>query len=315
MQLPTIDDINDARDALRGIAIRTPVLRLNVDTGPAIWLKLENLQPTGSFKLRGAAAVLANADSDDVADGIVTASAGNMGLGAAWFARRLGVRCTVIVPPTAPESKITAMESLGADVIRVTHDQWWKAFVERRAEGIDGVFIHAFDDPRVMAGNGTIAAEILEDLPQTTAVLAPWGGGGLSCGIASALQALAPAVRVYATEVATAAPFTAALAAGGPVQVDMTPSFVDGIGSRTVLQPMYDRAVHLGIGALTASVDDVADALVMLLERNHVLAEGAGATPVAAARHSPVFSASDTVVCVVSGGMIDRSILAGLLSR
>ncbi len=313
--LPTMDDFASARNALRGIAIRTPLIRLNVDTGPAIWLKLENLQPTGSFKLRGAAAVLAGADKDDVAAGIVTASAGNMGLGAAWFARRLGVRCTVIVPPTAPESKITAMESLGADVIRVSHDQWWTAFVERRVDGIDGVFIHAFDDPQVMAGNGTIAFEIIEDLPQTTAVLVPWGGGGLTCGIAAAMRTLAPAVRMYATEVASAAPLRAALAAGGPVTVDMAPSFVDGIGSRTVLPSMYDRAVDLGIGALTANVDDIADTVVMLLERNHVLAEGAGATPVACAMQAAGFDASDTIVCVVSGGMIGRETVAELLSR
>jgi threonine dehydratase len=313
--LPTIDDVHAAREAIRGFAIRTPLVRLNRETGPAIWLKLENLQPTGSFKLRGAAAVLGGASTDDVAAGIVTASAGNMGLGAAWFAKRLGVRCTVLVPPTAPESKITAMEDLGAIVLRVTHDQWWTAFVDRRADGIDGVFIHAFDDPRVMAGNGTIACEILEDLPATTAILVPWGGGGLSCGIAATTQTLAPAVRVFATEVASAAPLAAAVAAGGPVNVDMTPSFVDGIGSRTVLQPMYDRAAHLGIGTLVASVDDVADALVMLLERNHVLAEGAGATPVACALQPAAFTAEDTVVCVVSGGMIDRSTVIELLSR
>jgi threonine dehydratase len=313
--LPTIEDVRAARDAMRGIAIRTPLVRLNLETGPAIWLKLENLQPTGSFKLRGAAAVLGGASKDDVAAGIVTASAGNMGLGAAWFAKRLGVRCTVLVPPTAPESKINAMENLGATVLHVTHDQWWTAFVERRADGIDGVFIHAFDDPRVMAGNGTIAMEILDDLPETTTVLVPWGGGGLSCGIAATTAALAPAVKVYATEVVTAAPLSAALAAGRPVSVDMTPSFVDGIGSRTVLQPMYDRAVHLGIGALVAPVDDVADALVTLLERNHVLAEGAGATPVACALQSGVFTEADTIVCVVSGGMIDRSAVVELLSR
>jgi threonine dehydratase len=314
--LPTMQDVAAARKALAGVAIRTPLIRLNgvPADGPAIWLKLENLQPTGSFKLRGAAAVLAGATADELAAGIVTASAGNMGLGAAWFARRLGVRCTVLVPPTAPASKIAAMEAQGATVIRVTHDQWWTAFVQRRAEGIDGVFIHAFDDPRVMAGNGTIALEILEDLPATTAILVPWGGGGLTCGIATVTGELAPDVRVYATEVATAAPWAAALAAGGPVTVEMVESFVDGIGSRTVLDSMFPRASALGVGSLVAGVDDVAAALVALLERNHVLAEGAGATPVACALLPGAFTADDTVVCVVSGGMIDRSTVIDLLS-
>ncbi|HEY2793342.1 MAG TPA: pyridoxal-phosphate dependent enzyme [Micromonosporaceae bacterium] len=316
MTLPTLEDVAAAREALAGVAIRTPLIRLNgaPDGGPQIWLKLENLQPTGSFKLRGAAAVLARATADQLAAGIVTASAGNMGLGAAWFARRLGVRCTVLVPPTAPASKIEAMEAQGATVIRVTHDVWWTAFVNRRAEGIEGVFIHAFDDPRVMAGNGTIAMEILEDLPATTAILVPWGGGGLTCGIAAVARELAPSVRVYAAEVDTAAPWSAALAAGAPVTVEMAESFVDGIGSRTVLDSMFPRATELGVGSLVAGVDDVAAALVALLERNHVLAEGAGATPVACALQPGAFTAADTVVCVVSGGMIDRSTILDLLS-
>lgn len=316
--IPTLDDIHAARDAIAGVAIRTPMVRLNVPTGgPEVYLKLENLQPTGSFKLRGAAAALASATPTDVAAGLVTASAGNMGQGAAWFAKRLGVPCTVLVPPTAPAAKIDAMEAYGARVLRVSAEEWWTAFVEHRVEGVDGVFIHAFDDPLVMAGNGTIALEIVEDLPDVSAVVVPWGGGGLSCGIASGLRAVAPEARVYAAEVATAAPLAAALDAGEPVMVDFEPSFVDGIGSRTVLESMYYRAVALRIEAMVAPVDEVAAALLTLLERNRVLAEGAGATPVActlAAARDGVFGEADKVVCIVSGGMIGLDTIAQLIT-
>ncbi len=340
-ELPTAPDIAKAREAVAGVAIRTPLVRLNItadaqrqprggiDTadaqrqprggidaaarGPQIYLKLENLQPIGSFKLRGAAAVLANATADDVAAGIVTASAGNMGQGAAWFARRLGVPCTVVVPPTAPASKIAAMEALGARVVPVSAEAWWDAFVHRRVDGVDGVFIHAFDDVAVMAGNATIGVEIVEDLPSVTHVLVPWGGGGLTCGIATGLASVGAAARVLACEVATAAPLAASLAAGAPTTVDMQPSFVDGIGSRTVLPSMYDRATQLGIASLVAPVTDVAAALRLLLDRNHVLAEGAGATPVACAL-SAGFGADDVVVCVISGGVIGLDTVRELLS-
>ena len=316
--LPTPDEIEAARAAVAGVAIRTPLVRLNLpDGGPDIRLKLENLQPTGSFKLRGAAAVLAGAKAEDLAAGVVTASAGNMGQGAAWFARRLGVPCTVLVPPTAPAAKISAMEALGARVLRVSAEDWWRAFEERRAEGIDGVFIHAFDDPVVMAGNATIGLEIAESAPSTTAVVVPWGGGGLSCGIAAGLRTVGHRARVYAAEVGTAAPLSPSLAAGAPVTIDMRPSFVDGIGSRTVLPSMYERAVALGIESLVAPVDDVAAALRLVLERNRVLAEGAGATAVACALagfRDGVFGLDDTVVCVVSGGVIGLETVAELLA-
>ncbi len=314
--LPTLAEIEKAREAIAGVAIRTPLLRLNTgDDGARIYLKLESLQPTGSFKLRGAASVLAGATAQDVAAGVVTASAGNMGLGAAWFARRLGVPCTVVVPPTAPATKIDAMEAFGARVIPVSAQDWWKAFEERRFDGVPGVFIHAFDDIAVMAGNGTIGLEIAEDLPEVTAVVVPWGGGGLSCGIATALRSVAPACQVYAAEVATAAPLAASLALGAPATVDFQPSFVDGIGSRTVLPSMLDRAIELGIRSLVAPVDEVAAAVRLLIERNHVVAEGAGATSVACAKSGGAGTGpDDTIVCVVSGGMIGLDTIAKLIA-
>jgi threonine dehydratase len=315
-ELPSGTDVARAREAIAGVAIRTPIVRLG--DGSNIYLKLENLQPIGSFKLRGAAAVLANAKPDEIAAGVVTASAGNMGQGAAWFAQRLGVPCTVVVPPTAPAAKIAAMEALGARVLPVSAEAWWDAFVQRRVDGVDGVFIHAFDDPAVMAGNATIGLEIAEDLPATTQVLVPWGGGGLSCGIATGLRSADSNARVYACEVATAAPLAASLAAGAPVTIEMRPSFVDGIGSRTVLPSMFERAAALGIGSLVAPVEEVAAALRLMLERNRVLAEGAGATPVACALagfRDGVFGPGDTVVCVVSGGVIGLDTVAELIAR
>src|SRR5215217_6670728 len=187
--LSTLAEIQAARERIRGGATRTPLVRLNVDDAPAeIYLKLENLQPIGSFKLRGASNAMARLPRAALAEGVLTASAGNMAQGVAWRARELGVPCTVVAPETAPETKVRAVERLGGRVIKVPFEEWWEVFERRAYPGINAHFIHAFDDPDVMAGNGTIALEILEDLPEVDAVVIPWGGGGLTCGIASALR-------------------------------------------------------------------------------------------------------------------------------
>ena len=234
-----LGEIRSARERIAGAAIRTPLVRL-ADTD--VWLKLEVLQPIGSFKIRGAANAMALMDPVELARGVVTASAGNMAQGVAWNARRLGAGCTVVVPDHAPDAKVQAVERLGGRVLKVPFDEWWQAFVDRGRPGLEGAFVHAFDDERVMAGNGTIGLELLEDLPDVETILVPWGGGGLASGIASAVRALRPACRVLAVEVETGAPLTAALAAGEPVTVDYRPSFVDGIGSKTVFASMLDRA-------------------------------------------------------------------------
>ena len=227
--------IQDARRVIADAAIRTPLVRLNLPEAPAeIYLKLENLQPIGSFKIRGAANAIARLSREELELGVVTASAGNMAQGVAWNAQKLGIPCTVIAPDGAPENKIKAIERLGGCVIKVTFDQWWQAFELRAYPGVTGTFIHAFDDLDVMAGNGTIALEILEDLPEPDAVVIPWGGGGLTCGIASALRRLRPECKIFAAEVATGAPLAASLAAGVPTQIDHQPSFVDGIGASCV---------------------------------------------------------------------------------
>ncbi len=312
-QLLSLDDIQAARAAIVGSAIRTPLVRLNVLDAPAeIYLKLENLQPIGSFKIRGATNAMARAPRDNLKRGVLTASAGNMAQGVAWSARRFGVPCTVIAPDTAVETKVRAIERLGARVIKVPFDRWWQTFQERSYPAIDGLFVHAFDDPDVMAGNGTIGLEILEDLPDVDAIVIPWGGGGLTCGIASAVRALRPSVKLFAAEVATAAPLGPSLAAGAPQTVPYEPSFVDGIGSKTVFPRMLALAQRLIDGALVAPLEEVASALRLLVERNRIVAEGAGACPVACALAGR--AGSGKIACIVSGGNIDPGRLCTLLT-
>jgi len=309
----TLSEVNDARRMIAGAAIRTPLVRLNVNDAPAeIYLKLENLQPIGSFKIRGAANAMGHLTPELLSRGVLTASAGNMAQGVAWRARELGIPCTVVAPETAPETKVKAVERLGGRVIKAPFEEWWRAFEERAFPGVDATFVHAFDDPHVMAGNGTIALEIVEDLPEFDAVVIPWGGGGLTCGIAATLRALNSKCRIYACEVAIAAPLTASLAAGSPQSINYTPSFVDGISARFVFPQMFDRARSLIDGSLVADLDQISSALRLMTERNHIIAEGAGACPVACALAGQ--AGGGRVVCIVSGGNIDPAILCGILT-
>jgi threonine dehydratase len=309
---PTLDDVLGARERLRGVAVRTPLVRLGHDVeGAEIHLKLECLQPIGSFKLRGAANAIALAPRADLAAGVWTASAGNMAQGVAWCARRAGVPCTVVVPEHAPDTKVHAIERLGGRVERVPFEDWWRILVERGREGMAGVFVHPVSDPRVIAGNGTVGLEILDDLPDVDAIVVPYGGGGLSCGIATAVRARRPECRVLAAEVETAAPLAASLAAGEMTSVAYVPSFVDGIGATSVLAEMWPLARELLAGSVVVSLREVADALRLLLERNRVLAEGAAAAAVAAALRS---GEAGKVVAVVSGGNIDLAVVARILA-
>ncbi|MEP6729232.1 MAG: pyridoxal-phosphate dependent enzyme, partial [bacterium] len=237
MTAPSLDSINAARARLAGIAVRTPLLRLPGEAD--IHLKLENLQPIGSFKLRGAANAMAVAGDAAMANGVYTASAGNMAQGVAWCARELGVPCRVVVPQHAPKAKTDAIERLGGEVIRVSFEEWWQTLVNKGAPGMDGFFVHPFADEAVMAGNGTIALEIFEDLHDIDAIIVPYGGGGLSCGIAAAVRALSPRTKVFAVEVETAAPLTASFAAGTPTPVTRTQTFIDGMGSGAVFDEMW----------------------------------------------------------------------------
>jgi len=310
---PTIAQVREARQAIARAAIRTPLVRLNTSDAPAeIYLKLENLQPIGSFKIRGAANAIAHMSTVELDRGVVTASAGNMAQGVAWRARELGIPCTVIAPDTAPQTKIDAIERLGGRVLKVSFDEWWRAFEQRAYPGVEGAFIHAFDDLNVMAGNGTIGLEILEDLPDVDAVVVPWGGGGLTCGIASVLKELKPKCKIFAAEVATAAPLIASWKAGAPQVIEPQRSFVDGVGGKSVFPQMFERAKRLIDGPLVAQVKEVASVLRMVAERNRVIAEGAGATPVACALAG--HAGEGKVVCIVSGGNIDLVRLAEILA-
>ena len=308
----SLDDIRRARERIADSVIRTPLVRLNVDD-TQIFLKLENLQPIGSFKLRGAGNAIAIATPKELSKGVYTASAGNMAQGVAWHARRLGISCTVVVPAHAPETKLAAITRLGGKIIKVPFAEWWQVIVDHRYEGLDGLFVHPVSDPAVMAGNGTIGLEIMEDLPDVDTILVPYGGGGLSCGIATAVRALRPDVKIYACEVETSAAFSAALAADMPTKIDYTASFVDGIGSSGVLEEMWPLARRLLDGSIVMSLKEVAEAVRILAERNRVIAEGAGATPVAAALSDQMRGRK--VACVVSGGNIDLEKLAKIFKR
>jgi threonine dehydratase len=310
---PSIEEIREASRRIAGVAVRTPLIPLNVaGTAAEIHLKLENLQPVGCFKIRGAANALIDADPTRLEQGVYTASAGNMAQGLAWVAREMGVPCRVIVPDHTPRAKLDAIARLGANTIRVPFDDWWRVIVEHSHPGVEGLFVHPVSNRSVIAGNGTIGIEIVEDLPDVDAILVPYGGGGLSSGIAAAARVLSPDAKVYACEVASAAPLEASLRAGSPQTVAYTPSFVDGIGGKSVLEEMWPMVRELLHGSIVVSLDEVSSALRILVERNRVIAEGAGAASVAAALTGRAEGAK--VACVVSGGNIDIHKVVEILS-
>ncbi len=305
--------IEEARERIKHTILRTPLVRLNLDEAPAeIFLKLENLQPTGSFKVRGASNAIALAGPDAKKRGVYTCSAGNMAQALAWRARQDKIPCTVIVPDNAPETKLAAIRRYGAKIIQVSFDEVWNVVVTHHYPPLEGsVFIHPFADMRMMAGNGTAGLEILEDLPNVDSVVIPFGGGGLSVGIASAIRAKSPRTRVYAVEPETAAPLSASFAAGSAQEIHRIPSFVDGIGGKSVLPEMWERAKNLLL-PVVVSLSDITMAVKLLIERNRTVAEGAGAASVAAAMTGK--AGLGKIVCIVSGGNIDSSKLGRILA-
>ena len=308
----SIASILAARERIAGIAIRTPLIRYHGDDPKTeIYLKLENLQPIGSFKLRGAANSMAIAGADALAGGVYTASAGNMAQGVAWCAREFGVKCRVVVPNTAPKAKTDAIERLGGELVRVSFDEWWETLVNRGHPDMDGFFVHPFADEGVMAGNGTIGVEVFEDLENIDAIVVPYGGGGLACGIASAAAAISPDTKVYAVEAETAAPLAASFKLNAPATVIRTPTFIDGMGSAAIFEEMWPLVQSLLGGAIVVSVARVAEAVKILAERCRIVAEGAGAAALAAARSGPL--EGKRVVCIVSGGNIDLNVLNKIL--
>jgi threonine dehydratase len=309
-----LDAIRDARARLPPSVLRTPLVRLNLEDSPAeVYLKLENLQPTGSFKVRGASNAISLAEAEAKKRGVYTVSAGNMAQALAWQARERGIPCTTIVPDNAPSTKLDAIRRFGAKVIQVSFDEVWRVVVNHDYPPLqDSVFIHPFADSRVIAGNGTIGIEIMEDLPRVDSVVVPFGGGGLSTGIASAVRAMNEKVLVYACEPETAAPLAASFSAGSPQQVTRMPSFVDGAGGKSVLPEMWQLARRLLAGSIPVSLKEIASAVKLLAERSRVVAEGAGALAVAAVLSGK--AGNGCVACVVSGGNIDLSKFSTILS-
>jgi threonine dehydratase len=293
-------------------------VRLHLDDAPAeIWLKLESLQPVGSFKLRGASNAILSAPRAELAEGVVTTSTGNMAQGVAWMARELGVPATIVVPDHASPAKLAAVERLGGRIVRLPWEKWWAAIDADRdrdlGEDVEGFFVHPVSDEPVMAGNGTIGLELVEQLVDIDAVLIPWGGGGLTTGIASALKGVSPATRVYACEPETGAPVTAAMANGRtPTPVEFTPSFIDGAGSGALLEKVWAHARELVTGAFALPLEDTAAAIRLLLERARIVAEGAAALTVAAALAGKV--EGDRIVCIISGGNIDGARLSEIIA-
>jgi len=307
-----VDLIQKARRRIAKTIVRTPLVPLNLENAPAeIYLKLENLQPVGSFKMRGAGNALLSIAPARLKAGVWTASAGNMAQGVAWYARRLGIPCAVLVPDDAPETKLAAIRRLNAKIVQVPFAEYQRIEREHAYAPMQGLLIHPFGDEAVMAGNGTIGLEILEDLPDVEAIIIPFGGGGLSSGIASAVRALKPGVKLYACEVRSAAPLAPSLAAGRPMEVTFTPSFVSGIGAPFVFPEMWPLASQLLDGSLVVEIAQVAAAIRLMHERNHIVAEGAGAVATAAALAG--MAGGGKIACIVSGGNIDPDKLIQIL--
>jgi threonine dehydratase len=311
--------VRRAASSVYDVAVRTPLVRLDVPGGtpagrPEIFLKLETLQPIGSFKIRGAQHAISRLSPDQLAEGVWTVSAGNAAQGVALAARHAGAACQVLVMDTAPETKLRAIERLGAAIVQAPYEECWRTVETHRSDRMRGRFVHPFDDDDFISGNGTIALELVEDLPDVDAVIAPIGGGGLLAGIAAALDELKPGVRIYAAEPETAAPLAASLHANAPVRFDgWTASFVDGAGGRSVLPSMWPLLQGRVADSLVVTLGEAAAAMRMVADRVHVIAEGAAACAVAAAV-SPAFAARGhrNVIAVVSGGNIDLSRFASL---
>ena len=314
-QIP-LSAIRDAAGAVYGAAIRTPLIRVDLSAfenpeNPDLYLKLELLQPIGSFKIRGAYNVVRQLSPAELAQGVWTVSAGNAAQGVAFAARKMGARCSVLVMDTAPETKLRAIQRLGASIVRATYDECWNTVVTHASDRMTGHFVHPFDDDRFIAGNATVGLEILEELPDVDAIVAPLGGGGLLSGIASAVSALKPDTKVFAAEPETASPLSASMAAGRPLYFDQwKASFVDGCGGKSVLETMWPLLSRLA-GSIVVPLEEVAGAMKFAAERARLITEGAAGCAIAAAMSGQ--AGRGKVVAVVSGGNIDLTRFASLV--
>jgi len=301
----TLDEIREARSRIADVVTRTPLVRLELGPEyPDIRLKLENLQPINAYKLRGAVNAVAMLPEAESARGVWTISAGNAGQGVAYAARAAGVPCTVVAIETAPTSKMERMRALGARVVPAPYDVAWKALEAREYPGIEGTFVHPFDDHDFIAGHATMGLEILEDAPDTAAVVAGIGGGGLVTALGSAIKALRPDIEVWGAEPETAAPAARSFEAGAPQAFDeWKASFVDGAGGKSVFPRMWERMRPVVDGSIVVTLDETRRAMRLMAEKARVIAEGAGALPVAAALAGK--AGPGPIVAVVSGGNID----------
>jgi threonine dehydratase len=303
-----IEDIEAARERIARTVLRTPLVKFD----ERIWLKLENLQPTNAYKIRGASNAVAKLSEEDRAKGVWTISAGNAGQGVAYAARQFGVPSTVVAIETAPQTKLDRMRALGATIVPVTYERAWVAAETHEFEGLGGTFVHPFDNHDFIAGHGTMGLEILEDLPEVRTVIAAIGGGGLITGVGSAIKARRPDVKVLGAEPETAAPYAHSLAQGGPrCFPDWQASFVDGAGGKSVTERMWQRMRAVTDGTITVTLDQVRDAMRLIAEKSRTIAEGAGALSVAAALTGE--AGDGPIVCIISGGNIDLDKFAELV--
>jgi threonine dehydratase len=309
----TLEEMRAARERIAPLITRTPLIRLRHGLdAPEIWLKLENLQPINAFKIRGTANAVALLTDEERAKGVWTISAGNAGQGVAFAARELGIRCTVVAIETAPETKLERMRDLGATLVRAPFDACWRAMDERAFPGVEGTFVHPFDDHNFIAGNASIGFEILEDLPDVRTVIAAIGGGGLVSGIGSSIRALAPHVRILGAEPETAAPGAVSFDKKSPqVFEGWEASFVDGAGGKSIFPRMWERMQGIVDGSVVVTLDEVKRAMRLIAEKTRVIAEGAGALAVAAALSGK--AGDGPIVAVISGGNIDLKKFAELI--
>ena len=305
-----LEDIEAARERIKGTVLRTPLVKF--DDG--IYLKLENLQPTNAYKIRGGANAVASLSDEARAKGVWTISAGNAGQGVAYAARQFGIPCTVVAIETAPQTKLDRMRALGATIVPVSYDRAWVAAETHEFPGIDSTFIHPFDNHEFIAGHGTMGLEIVEDCPDVRTVICAIGGGGLITGVGSAIKAKRPDARVLGAEPETAAPYALSLREGGPRKfTEWQASFVDGAGGQSVTERMWQRMQPVVDGAITVTLDQTRDAMRLIAEKSRTIAEGAGALALAAAL---IGEAGDgPIVCVVSGGNIDLAKFSELVAR
>jgi len=310
-----LSEIRAARERIAKTIVRTPLIRLELGPDvPEIWLKLENLQPINAYKLRGAANAVALLSAEERERGVWTISAGNAGQGVAYAARQADVPCAVVVVETAPKSKLDRMKALGAKLIPVPYDIAWKALEERSYPGAEGTFIHPFDDDNFMAGHGTMGLEILEDLPQTSAIIASIGGGGLITGVGSAIKTLKPDTKIFGVEPETAAPAALSFEKGSPqVFPNWKPSFVDGAGGQSMFPRMWERMQPVVDGCFVVTLNETKNAMRLLAEKARIISEGAGALPLAAALSGR--AGKGPIVAVVSGGNIDIGRFCELISQ